>query len=41
MFTDENIAAKRPAKGISPMEWDSVVGKLSKKDFQTDEFIER
>jgi len=34
-----NIAAKRPARGISPMEWDKVCGSLAKKDFKKDEFI--
>lgn len=36
----ENIMAKRPAGGISPMEWDSVIGKIAKRDFGEDEVIE-
>lgn len=39
-FTEVNITAKRPARGLSPMKWDSVVGKTAKKDFQKDELIE-
>ena len=39
-FTEENITTKRPAIGLSPMTWDSVVGKKSKRDFNKDEPIE-
>lgn len=38
-FTEENITTKRPALGISPMEWDNVIGKKASRDFQEDEFI--
>ena len=40
LFTEENITVKRPGNGISPMEWEKVVGKRAKKDFQTDDLIE-
>ena len=40
VFSDNNIGAKRPGNGISPMEWDNVVGKTAKKDFKEDELIE-
>lgn len=40
IFSEENICAKRPGTGISPMEWDKVIGLKSKKDFDQDELIE-
>ncbi len=39
-FTESNLTTKRPATGITPMLWDSVVGSIAKKDFQKDELIE-
>jgi len=39
-FATENITAKRPGTGISPMNWDEVIGKIAKKDFSEDELIE-
>ena len=39
-LTDSNITAKRPADGISPMEWDNVIGKKAIRDFKKDELIE-
>lgn len=39
IFTEENIAVKRPAAGISPMEWDRVIGKFAKRDFKEEEPI--
>ena len=35
-----NITTKRPGSGISPMEWNSVIGTVAVKDFQKDELIE-
>ncbi len=40
IFTDDNIAVKRPGTGISPMKWDSVIGQKSKQDFFEDDLIE-
>lgn len=40
IFTEENITVKRPGNGISPMEWDSVIGQRAKKDFPYDALIE-
>ena len=40
VLSEENIAVKRPGTGISPMEWDNVVGKKAKKNFREDEIIE-
>jgi len=39
-FTEENITVKRPGTGINPMEWDNVLGRIAKKDFQEDKEIE-
>jgi len=39
-FTESNVTAKRPGTGISPMSWDSVVGKVAKRDFRKDELLE-
>ena len=39
-FTEENITVKRPGTGISPMQWDDVIGKTAKKDFEEDDLIE-
>ncbi|MRS12083.1 MAG: N-acetylneuraminate synthase [Actinobacteria bacterium] len=39
-FTEENITAKRPGTGLSPMLWDSVVGLAARRRFEADEAIE-
>lgn len=36
----EDLAAKRPATGISPMLWDDVISSVAKRDFDFDEQIE-
>jgi len=41
LFSEANIAAKRPGSGISPMEWDSLIGARAAKDFLKDELITR
>jgi sialic acid synthase SpsE len=38
-FTAENVVAKRPGTGLSPMCWDDVIGRLAPRDFDADEFI--
>lgn len=38
-FTDENITAKRPGGGMSPMKWNNVVGKIAQQDFCKDDYI--
>lgn len=40
VFTEGNITVKRPGTGISPMEWDRVLGAKSPRDFEEDELIE-
>jgi N,N'-diacetyllegionaminate synthase len=39
-FSADNLAAKRPGTGISPMRWDEVVGRVARRDFAPDELIE-
>lgn len=38
-FNEANLTVKRPAKGISPMDWDNVIGKSAKRNFKKDEII--
>lgn len=39
-FTAENLTAKRPGTGISPMRWEEALGKKAQRDFIADELIE-
>lgn len=39
VFNGANITAKRPGIGISPMQWDKIIGKRSKKSYERDELI--
>ena len=39
-LTEENLAAKRPGTGISPMRWNEVIGMKAVRDFEEDEQIE-
>ena len=41
VFSDQNITTKRPGNGISPMEWDSIIGTNAIRDFEVDELVER
>ncbi|MDE7018021.1 MAG: N-acetylneuraminate synthase [Lachnospiraceae bacterium] len=40
VFSEDNLATKRPGTGISPMDWNAIIGKKAKRGFQTDELIE-
>ena len=40
MFTEDNITVKRPGTGVSPMEWDSIIGRKAIRGFSEDELIE-
>lgn len=40
LLNGENLTTKRPGIGISPMEWDYVIGQKAKRDFDMDEMIE-
>jgi N,N'-diacetyllegionaminate synthase len=39
IFSAENIAAKRPGTGISPMRWDEVIGRSAQSDYSEDELL--
>lgn len=40
VFSADNIVAKRPGTGLSPMRWDEVLGRRAARDFVPDELIE-
>jgi N,N'-diacetyllegionaminate synthase len=40
IFTANNLTTKRPGNGISPMQWESVLGKMATKNFEKDDLIE-
>jgi N-acetylneuraminate synthase len=40
LFSEDNLMAKRPGIGISPMQWDEVIGRASPRNFCEDELIE-
>lgn len=40
VFCDENLTVKRPGTGISPMDWDKVIGQIAKQDFEEDDLIQ-
>ena len=40
IFSESNITTKRPGNGISPMQWDMVIGQVAQKDFIEDDLIE-
>ena len=39
IFSENNLTTKRPGTGISPMDWDSIIGKASKRDYQVDDLL--
>ena len=39
LFTEKNITIKRPGTGISPMKWDSILGKVAERDYQLDDLL--
>ena len=40
LFSNDNITAKRPGDGISPMRYFELLGTAAKRDFEEDEMIE-
>ena len=40
LYTKENLTTKRPGSGICPMKWDEIIGKVSNKDYNSDDLIE-
>ena len=39
IFSEENLTVKRPGTGISPMQWDEVLGMTADKDYSFDDEI--
>lgn len=39
LFTKDNLTTKRPGTGISPMQWDEIIGTAAKRDYVKDEMI--
>lgn len=40
VFTEANLATKRPGTGISPMRWPEIIGKTASKDYNENDLIE-
>jgi len=40
IFSERNLAVKRPGNGLSPMKWDKIIGIKASKDYKFDELIE-
>jgi len=38
-FSEKNLTTKRPGTGISPLLWDTVLGKIADRDYKKDELI--
>jgi len=39
IYSHQNITAKRPGYGLSPMCWDDVMGRVALRDYEADEMI--
>ena len=39
IFSESNITTKRPGNGISPMQWDEVIGQVAQANFNEDDLI--
>lgn len=39
VFSEENLTAKRPGTGVSPLLWDDYIGRTALRDYQVDELI--
>lgn len=40
VFSENNITVKRSGKGISPMRWNEIIGKVAPKNYYPDDIIE-
>ena len=40
LFTEHNLTTKRPGNGISPMDWDLVLGTFASRDYNRDDLIQ-
>ncbi len=41
LITEEHITAKRPGGGISPMQWDNIIGQKANRSYQPDEPLDK
>jgi len=41
LFTDKNISTKRPSIGLSPMKWNTIIGKKSRHNYKKNDFIKK
>ncbi len=39
VFSAQNVTAKRPGTGISPMRWDEIIGQAARKEYDEDDLI--
>lgn len=39
VFSELNLAVRRPGHGRSPMQWDSLIGQLATRDYDQDEMV--
>jgi N,N'-diacetyllegionaminate synthase len=39
VFSEANIAVKRPGNGINPMRWDEVIGQVAQRGYDEDDLI--
>jgi len=39
VFSGKNLTTKRPGTGVSPMNWESIIGTKSEKDYNQDDLI--
>ena len=39
LFSENNLTVKRPGTGVSPMEWENIIGKNSDRNYEADDFI--
>jgi N,N'-diacetyllegionaminate synthase len=39
VFSAGNLTVKRPGNGISPMQWEEMIGQVAQKNYQSDELI--
>ena len=40
VLNEENLTTKRPGTGISPMDWNNLIGKKAHRDYSVDELID-
>ena len=41
IFSDDNLAIKRPGNGISPLKWDNVIGSKATKNYDENDLIDQ